>query len=255
MALEQVARCSRYKQVRVLLTISPGNDDDTDPTCGKAFTGCLADTADILLHSRAAVPTGRSALAIPADTDDASGKANHRCVLGLSSLSNAANTHYAYFDPGSVDSAMLALDQLDDYIAHEGPFGGVLAFSQGAGLAAACMVRRSLKNQPPPFECAIFFSCVSLYDPTAWYERGEVRPLDHTILGPAIADIPTVHVWGKQDERKGESEGISKLCDSQIATIYVHDGGHEVPGLGVKGDIPGTVRAMRRAITTAQSMG
>jgi predicted esterase len=149
-------------------------------------------------------------------------------------------------------SAMAALAQLDAYERAEGPFDAVLAFSQGAGLAAAFMMQRALAEplRRPPFRCAVLVSCVWVYDPVAWAERGEVRTLHGSALGEVVA-VPTVHVWGARDPRRAESEGMRGFCKAELATVFVHGGGHEVPGLGAKEAVSGTVKAIRRGITLA----
>lgn len=165
-------------------------------------------------------------------------------------MSKAGATYWAYFDSSSTSSYILALDQLDAYVAAEGPFDGVLAFSQGAGLAAMHIVRKAIQAplQAPPFKCAILVSCNGVYDPVAWLVHGEVRALDPEVDGQLIK-IPTVHIWGKQDRLRNESEAVSKLCDKSLATVFVHEGGHEVPRLSARNAIAGSAKAMRRGIT------
>jgi predicted esterase len=148
-----------------------------------------------------------------------------------------------------VPSFVTALDQLDAYIAAEGPFEGVLAFSQGAGLVATHLVRKHFLGAASPFRCAILIAPISVYDPAAYTERGEVRVLGEE-AGPLI-HIPTVVMWGERDERKEESRGLVKLCEPSLVEVFVHEGGHEVPGLGVKESIPGAVKVVRRGVSLA----
>jgi hypothetical protein len=170
----------------------------------------------------------------------------------ISSIFSSDSSYYSYFDHTSVKSVQNALLQLDDYISNEGPFDGLLAFSQGAGLGAMYLVQnaKDKRNSTPPFKCAIFLSSMVVYDASAYEERSEVRVLDPSTDGEPV-QIPTVHVWGKGDGRAQDSETLSKLCSRRGATVFVHDGGHEVPGLSIKGAVPGTVKAMRRGIAQA----
>ncbi|KAF2469065.1 uncharacterized protein BDR25DRAFT_289247 [Lindgomyces ingoldianus] len=171
----------------------------------------------------------------------------------LSNLSDPSEQHYAYYDIASPFSFVTALDHLEAYILEEGPFDGVIAYSHGAGLAAMLLVREKyLKPSAPPlFKVAIFFSPVSVYDPVAYQERQEVRVLDDVGGGPPAIDIPTVVVYGEGDPRMEECKGVKAICNSKYLWEYVHDGGHEVPGIGVKNAIPETVKVARRGITTA----
>lgn len=167
----------------------------------------------------------------------------------MRSLSHDSLSHFAYFDPFSTSSYIEALDQLAVYVSAEGPFDGVLAFSQGAGLAATYILRTRLQDptQKPPFKCAFFLSSVGVYDVSAC---GEMRTLDSKIDGELIT-IPTAHAWGIRDEMKEQCESLSKLCSKDKAAVLVHEGGHEVPGIGVKDAVSELVKVLRRAIMHA----
>jgi hypothetical protein len=175
-------------------------------------------------------------------------------ILELNNLSDPSNEHYAYYDITSPSSFVMALDQLDAYIAAEGPFDGVIGYSHGAGLAAMLLVRnKHLKpSNPPLFRVAILFSPVSVYDPVAYLERQEVRVLDDVGGGPPAIDIPVVIVYGDRDPRKDECKGVKAICNPKAVWEYVHDGGHEVPGVRAKGALPETIKFARRGITTAE---
>lgn len=141
---------------------------------------------------------------------------------------------------------------MNDYILAEGPFDGVLAFSQGAGLAAMHLVNKSMQEpkQDPHFKVAILISCVAVYDPVAWLNHGQVRVLDPTIDGQPIR-IPTAHIWGIEDGLQSECKVLSELSDKTSRAISVHGGGHEVPGLSTRGAVKDAVQAIRRAIAIA----
>lgn len=185
----------------------------------------------------------------------------HTTRTEISSLFDPSDKYYAYFDPDSAVSGLDALRLLDEYISAEGPFDSVLAFSQGACLAAMHIIRKAHHQheaglhrtaQALPFKCAIFLSGGAPRDPSAYEHRGELRILDPARDGRLIA-IPTVHIWGDQDEWKSNSKLMKDMCREENATSFVHEGEHEVPGLGVKGAIIGTVNAMRRGIYRAEA--
>jgi len=140
---------------------------------------------------------------------------------------------------------------LEAYIEADGPFDGVFAFSQGAGLAAMHIVRKQLEGKQAPFKCAVLFSSNEVYDPAAWFDRHEVRPLDVEVHGRPIT-IPTVIIYGEQDPWKDFSKRVSTLCDPQKSFVLQHPGSHEVPGLGVKGSVSEAVKVIRRGITQAR---
>ncbi|RDL39060.1 DUF341-domain-containing protein [Venustampulla echinocandica] len=177
-------------------------------------------------------------------------------VPGLESLSDQSAEHYAYYNvgAGAASSIAIALDQLEAYIALEGPFDGVLGFSQGAGLAIMLLVRRYHGDPvaPPPFKCAILFSPVSVYDPVAYEKRGQVRLLDGTLDGKYSITIPTAIIYGKEDSRKQECEGLLSSCDPTKRSVLIHEGNHEIPGIGLRSELAGTVNMVRRAIYQAE---
>ncbi|CAL8579971.1 hypothetical protein XPA_005704 [Xanthoria parietina] len=112
----------------------------------------------------------------------------------------AEDQYFQYYDSNYAPSLTLALAQLESYIQIEGPFDGVLGFSQGASLAAAYLVRlsRDFPSRPLPFRCAIFFSGGPPFDPQA-LEQIEVRIVDAEETGP-ILRLPTANIWGRNDE-------------------------------------------------------
>lgn len=146
-----------------------------------------------------------------------------------------------------------ALNLLDSYLSDQGPFDGILGFSQGAGLAAMHMARQAMVDPTcrikPPLKCAIFLSSIAVPDPTAFDLRGEIRMLDPKIDGQLIR-IPTVHIWGAKDELNKESRVLKALCDHRTASTFIHEGDHEVPGLGAKEAVTETVKTIRRSIFT-----
>ncbi|KUJ19542.1 uncharacterized protein LY89DRAFT_642647 [Mollisia scopiformis] len=174
----------------------------------------------------------------------------------VSSMFNPKDSYHAYFDPESAPSAQQALDQLDDYVHTEGPFDGIIAFSQGAALAATYIIRKSKQSKPGnhnemPIKCVVFLSSTALYDYELYFEKGQLRVLDADIDSELI-QIPTVHIWGEQDNLRKDSERLSRLCAQ--ATVFVHGGAHEVPGLGSNANVTGAVNAIRRGIREAQDL-
>ncbi|KAK4183163.1 serine hydrolase FSH [Podospora australis] len=169
----------------------------------------------------------------------------------LASLSDPSKTHYAYFDMTS-NSFIAALDNLEAYIESEGPFDGVVGYSQGAGLAAMLMVRRSIlrAHHVPLFRCAVFFSPVQVYDPVAYLEQGEVQVLG----GKTVISVPVAVVYGEKDDRKEECRSMQSICDPEKLSVFVHEGGHEIPGLGgtAKSGVLDSVKVARQAITRAE---
>jgi hypothetical protein len=157
----------------------------------------------------------------------------------------------------STNSYCQAVDQLEAFAATEGPFDGLLAFSQGATIAGTLLAKKYLNREPmstvtrlTSFKCAIFFSALQPVDYDALVQ-GNVRALDASVDG-AFLKIPTVHVWGSKDSIWSDgSKALSNVCIASIREIYVHDGGHEIPGPRSSGSVTEIVKAIRRMVDRA----
>jgi predicted esterase len=136
---------------------------------------------------------------------------------------------------------------LAEYLKIEGPFDGVIGFSGGAALAASLLIRDA--GLQPPFKVAILFSCVPILDPKLLMD-GIAEPvgLNHTPL----IHIPTVHIWGTHDVVwKDSAEVAVQLCSPEGRNVFVHDGGHAIPGGKDKMTTVGVVHAIRRTIAAS----
>lgn len=147
---------------------------------------------------------------------------------------------------------MAALNNLERYIDIQGPFEGIVAFSQGGALASTLLVRYARRSTAiSPLKVVVFFSGGVPADPDD-LERGIVRALDHSAVGEAIK-IPTAHIWGVTE--RGELDWPPKLrdlCMKETREEFQHGGGHEIPGSKDRAAVTRAVQAMRRAIWRAE---
>ncbi|MCJ1396734.1 hypothetical protein MMC18_009626 [Xylographa bjoerkii] len=158
--------------------------------------------------------------------------------------------YFTYFSIDSVASFQKAINDLDAYAAAEGPFDGIMGFSQGALLAASFIagkVQRTGQGRAGvPFKCAVFFSGTG----PVQYEalgRGDDSGIEY-VEGEVIP-IPTAHVWGAGDEIwPGRGRELSLSCKADARTVFVHDGGHDIPGARAKREVTGIVHALRRTV-------
>lgn len=124
-------------------------------------------------------------------------------------------------DNGSVDfdSAKEALNFVLEIVEEEGPFDGIMGFSQGATLALALLLRYAIINplDPPYAICkfAIFFSAVEMKEETGHWE--------------GRLDIPTLHVFDKTDSLAATEAIVAKHCEPGTAKVISHERGHEIP--------------------------
>ncbi|KAH8695169.1 DUF341 domain protein [Talaromyces proteolyticus] len=159
----------------------------------------------------------------------------------------SADTYFSYYG-NSADSISLALSQLERYIDEEGPFDGVIAFSQGAVLLSTYLIKLSQErpDKPLPFRCAIFFSSSRPFDPRL-LAKGQAAWIEPDDKGPLL-NLATTHIWGTNDIQQEDARVLCSMCDESLRYVYVHEQGHEIPGARAKEDIQGCVRAIRRAI-------
>lgn len=142
--------------------------------------------------------------------------------------------HGAFPDGNEVrESHRFLYDIIDD----EGPFEGVLGFSQGAGVAASLLFEQAMQPDPerpePLFKFAVFICGTQpwdIYGPTSKYSK-ESQPLRPVYAANHAAriDIPTAHIMGRKDLFRESAKSLLALCDARKAKIYDHQGSHMFP--------------------------
>lgn len=160
--------------------------------------------------------------------------------------------YFGYYNPNDCNSFHKALDDLEVFVREEGPFDGVIGFSQGATLASALLLRHlgsssggldapwTPKVNDPPFKCAVFLSGYSPLDWTCMHTQH--------MQGCTIS-IPTAHVWGVNERGDfGGPAALKQLCDPQTGYFHEHRGGHEVPGAKNKKDLVQSANAIKRML-------
>lgn len=108
---------------------------------------------------------------------------------------------------------------IEDYVKEEGPFDGILGFSQGASLAALLCALKCNKEIDCDFKFVIIISGFkSLCEPHLKYYENKIN-------------VPSLHVIGDTDriiDRKMSDELTELFVDPKILR---HSGGHFVPGI------------------------
>jgi predicted esterase len=133
----------------------------------------------------------------------------------------------AYYNPKSASSILTAIDDLSSWIGYNGPFDGVMGFSQGASLAAMVLARARLSN-PPLFSFAVFI-CAGLPYCEDALRVGEVKFLKAADLEDPLILVPTVHIVGSKDPDVEYGRELAKLCQEWGRLTIDHGAGHEIP--------------------------
>ena len=151
-------------------------------------------------------------------------------ALGIEELFPSSEGYFAFYDPESAPTVLSALDDLDEYVAKEGPFDGVMGFSQGAALAAMLMIRHYSSTNGKgegPFRFAIFI-CAAVPHREIALRRGIVEFLDPVVDSQPIK-VPTTNIVGARDPHIANAMTLSNLCQDRGKAVFDHGGGHEIP--------------------------
>ncbi|KAJ5375607.1 Serine hydrolase FSH [Penicillium concentricum] len=150
---------------------------------------------------------------------------------------------------------------LVDYVHSNGPFDGVMGFSEG-GIMASMLLIEDARHPFAGFKCGIFFSAALPLDPDV--VRTEVlRCIDPEIDG-VVLHIPTALIveenlvrlrgrsplaalWSQEDSQ----EALVRICDERFREVVRHDLGHQVPGSKSMEGFLETLQAIERTIERA----
>lgn len=111
-----------------------------------------------------------------------------------------------------------AIDAVKTCVAKDGPFVGLVGFSQGSGLVGVLASRwKELIDAEHPLKFAVLYSGFKLV------------PEEYQKFYSAPIDVPSLHIFGSLDSVVAE-ERSEALADSFVnANILRHPGGHYVP--------------------------
>ncbi|CAF1105252.1 unnamed protein product [Rotaria magnacalcarata] len=127
-------------------------------------------------------------------------------------------TNYNY------DTIQESIEYVVNYIDHNGPFHGLLGFSQGAIVCTAMYL--NIPNWPILPSCIkfiILIGCPPINDPN-------IKPILET-LNTQNQSVPSLHISGINDTLISTemSESLFKYFNSSLAEFYKHKGGHYCP--------------------------
>ncbi|VDN03857.1 unnamed protein product, partial [Thelazia callipaeda] len=107
-----------------------------------------------------------------------------------------------------------------DFIQKEGPFDGILGFSQGAALAFLLAAMKQKGELDIDFKFLILISGF----PSRHMEHFDLNKLP-------ISRVPCLHVYGLADEiiSCDLSKKLVKLFDKEMVVVVEHPGGHMMP--------------------------
>ncbi|RDW89981.1 uncharacterized protein DSM5745_01756 [Aspergillus mulundensis] len=153
---------------------------------------------------------------------------------------------FTYLEPSSAESCLRATELLEQYVAAEGPYDGVIGFSLGSILALSWMIQQRQEKgiEGSPFKVAIFFSSIFPLRDMDALRQGRVVTL--ASIPEECLDLPTAHIWGAEDEGQEHAENTYRACKASTRSVYVHGRGHEIST--APDDLISMVKVINRAI-------
>lgn len=183
------------------------------------------------------------------------GAVDHSLSIAIEHFVTSGDEYYAYYAPDDYISFNAAEANLRAYVEIEGPFDGVIAFSQGTSLVSALLLSEE-STVAPPFRCAILI-CGRLpmtYESSCTRSMGaeEERLKNGNITNDGKTQrigIPTVHIRASNDPiDPNHAEALWVQCTPHMRWGCVHELGHEVPGARDKEVLVDSVTAIRRML-------
>lgn len=120
---------------------------------------------------------------------------------------------------------------LYDVLQEDGPFTGILGFSQGATVAAAFLLQHA-KSHPYDLPSSLFQYAIFFAGAAPFRSDGSGRRMsfaDTEGAGMSRIRIPTIHIAGEKDTVYDGSLDLHQLCTPETARFISHGGGHVIP--------------------------
>ncbi|KAE8394609.1 serine hydrolase FSH [Aspergillus alliaceus] len=121
---------------------------------------------------------------------------------------------YCWYEGLSSAQVKSAHDFILDTIEEEGPFDGVIGFSQGASLALSILYHHEVyqPHQPPPFRFAVFFCSILSISPDAQFNADIIKKYSRYFKG--------LDRLGRHDnDISSEEEGENVKAEVEISAL------------------------------------
>lgn len=138
--------------------------------------------------------------------------------MTLASLDTLPDSLYAWYNLPIKEDVETALKELEDFISLEGPFDGILGFSQGGLLVATLLLRDAARSggRQLPFTMAVFISSFAPHNidgkTIVWDRKDE----DLVVAASTEASESRVTDW-KSDQRTAFDYNILKNSIDKIS--------------------------------------
>ncbi|KAJ5439247.1 uncharacterized protein N7458_010245 [Penicillium daleae] len=169
--------------------------------------------------------------------------------------------YLCWYKHGKPEEVSVALDDLRAVLEEDGPYDGLIGFSEGAALITSLLLCDEHAGHRPRVQLAVLFNSVVplIADPIAMHHAssplgelvhehhnhylallqtdGQVNgPLSQargfSPVGPLRIAVSTVHIIGDQDPFAPSSQLVVGMCRPERVQMLWHDGSHKLPQAG-----------------------
>ncbi|PHH70645.1 hypothetical protein CDD80_5876 [Ophiocordyceps camponoti-rufipedis] len=213
---------------------------------------------NVRARARAGACHSMALLARPHLGPDPVTRRTHCHALGLTADTTYGPQGLGFWplDDADEDRTRRVYYDLIAFIASRGPFDGLMAFSEGASVAATLLAELARPDSDEPiaaFRCAVFFCGLPPLDLQLHKSGRAIRLLEPAVDGVAVR-LPTAHIWsGVGQVLPDAGRHLAALCDPDTREELIHDLGHQVPGSRSEQGLRQTVRVIERTLQRAKS--
>lgn len=173
-------------------------------------------------------------------------------TLGIARAPGDFSERFFGFSPDNIAMCNDVIRIVVRFVVTNGPFDGLVAFSEGASVAAGLIIEDSQRSTPMfQFKCAIFFCGLAPVDMELTAQvGGRVRHLSKEV-DSTVLRLPTAHVWSLEGDHGDMGRALQELCEESLREEFVHDLGHDIPGSRSDEGLTETLRVIERTIERA----
>lgn len=135
----------------------------------------------------------------------------------------ATGPFWCYYDNFAPASVKKAHELITEIIEDEGPFDGILGFSQGASLAVAYLMQHEIDHadEPSPFKFAMIFSSIISFTPDETYCLDLVNKLSEQEIDQLSA-FPEANFAALPEDAQTLFGTMAKALDAGLEGGFLH---------------------------------
>lgn len=132
--------------------------------------------------------------------------------------------YYSFYATPTIDDIRLGHQWLMDYMEENGPYDGVISFSQGGALVSSLLLYHQAETPhlPPPFKVAVFICCgapLDCVEDVGIYVSPEAREWDHNSKAELMQKTSSDSILRLGTNRWGE-QAFNPSVPHDISNVY-----------------------------------